>query len=193
MRVADELADDESSALAGSDDQHIPRALGDAEVPDPALDHQVNRESGADQQRERQQHEQDDHAGGQGDAGALPDHRVHQRDHADDRQGRDDRALGQRFVVALADVTPEPLVGAKSCEDDKNERHGPDDRRRQQVLIAHGAPGGHPVKAKPEGEQVGEGDQDSVHHDLRQGMAVDWKGRGPDPSAHAAGFYLRSR
>ena len=65
LRVADELADDQTAALAAADDQHVAGALGDAEAVYPALDDDVHEEPGADQQRQREQEEQRDHAAGQ--------------------------------------------------------------------------------------------------------------------------------
>jgi len=46
------------------------------------------------------------------------------------------------------------------------------------------------LEAKPEGEEICKRDQSAVHHQLREGMPVDGKGRGSDPSAHAAGILV---
>ncbi len=62
LRVADEFTHDESAAVAATDDEHVPRALGDAERADATLGEQVNEEPGAPEQRELEQQEQRDHA-----------------------------------------------------------------------------------------------------------------------------------
>ena len=61
-RVAHELADDQPATVSAADDQHVARALADAEAADPPLDHEVDDEAGADEQRELKQQEQRDHA-----------------------------------------------------------------------------------------------------------------------------------
>ena len=67
-RVPDELANDEPSALAGTDDQHISRALGDPECsgpgpPRPGARQSARRPAAPSDSK----HEQDDHAARQAD------------------------------------------------------------------------------------------------------------------------------
>ena len=62
LGVAHQLADDEAAAVAAADDQDLAGALADPEAADPAVADQLHGEAGADQQRQREQEEQGDHA-----------------------------------------------------------------------------------------------------------------------------------
>ena len=69
LRVADQLAYDEPTALASAHDEDVTGTLGGPEAPDAPLDDQMDEEPGADQQRHREQEEQRDHAARQVDRG----------------------------------------------------------------------------------------------------------------------------
>ena len=116
---------------------------------------------------------------------AVGDDRVQERDEPDDHDGGHQHRLEHRLVVPAADEPPQPLVLAERAEADERHHHDAGDRRPQQALVplrARAEPAG---EAQPEGEEVCERDQKSVHQQLGQRVAVDGKGRGSDPSAHA--------
>ncbi len=118
--VANQLAGDQTAALAATDDQHVTRALGGAERVDATLAEQMHGEPRADQEREHQQHEVADDAAGERDrARAAREHevdRVQQRDRPDHEQRRHGDRLDHRLVVALAHERPQPLVLAETGE-----------------------------------------------------------------------------
>ena len=115
---------------------------------------------------------------------------MQQRDRADDRDRGHDHALDDGLVVALADERPQPLVQAERRQHDDRHDHDPRDGRCEQVLV----PARHrALEPQPEGEEVSERDQETVHQQLRDRMAVDGKGRGSDPLAHAAAILVRLR
>ena len=70
LGIAHQLTDDEPAALAATDHQHLAPALAGGDAADPALAEQLHGEAGADEQRQREQEEQHDDAGGRQHAGA---------------------------------------------------------------------------------------------------------------------------
>ncbi len=65
------------------------------------------------------------HADPSGTAGGVTDHRVQQRDRADDQDRGHDHALDHALVVALGDERPKSLILAEGGEHDQRERHHP--------------------------------------------------------------------
>ena len=144
VRIAHQLAGYEPSALAAADDQDVARALGDAKAANATLDHQVDGEPRADQQRDGQQQEQRDHARREGHRRGLQTgrlNRVDQGDRTDGHHGRGDHALDDRLVLTLADKRPDALVHTKQAERDKRAGDHPRDRRLEQILV----PGWDPI------------------------------------------------
>ena len=192
LRIADQLTDHEASAVAAPDDQHIARALGGPDTPYAPLHHQVDEEARADQEGQSEQEEHRDHARGQRDrrgllAGRRGD-RVQEGDGAHhDERGNDD-GLDDRLVVALADERPQPLVLAEHRQRHQRDRHDPVDRRGEQVPVLVVGPAETVGEPQPEGKVVSERDQHPVHEQLGHRVAMNGKGRGSDPPAHAAGF-----
>jgi hypothetical protein len=134
---------------------------------------------------QRQQPEQDEHAGrhvdrkeavSREDQPRLDDgHIGHQRQHRHQYGLRDPQVLGLRRVAH-----PVP-VEAEQREDRDAAHDGEADRALQQVLVDLGDAG---VEPQPVGEVVGQRDQYRVQRDLRHRMAVDGEGRGAHPAAH---------
>ncbi len=61
--VARQFADDEAAPLPAADDEHLARALAGADGADAALDDELHREAGTDEQGEREQEEGGNDAG----------------------------------------------------------------------------------------------------------------------------------
>ena len=111
-------------------------------------------------------------------------HRLDERDVAGQQQRGDDDALADLHEVARAHVAPLALVEAEEGEDDQAHRDERPDRRLQEVLVALRDPACEIAEAQPVGEEVGKGDQHPVDHELRERVAVQREGRGPQPPAH---------
>ena len=142
LGISSQLADHQAAAVAPTDDQHVPRSTPALEAAHTPIGEQVDDEPGAEQQHQRKQEEQRDDArrkrhseAGVGRRG-RPGHRVKQRDcaHQDDR--RSDGGLDHRFVVALTDERPEPLIAAERREHDQRARNNPRDRGLEQLGVA---------------------------------------------------------
>ncbi len=65
---------------------------------------------------------------------------MHECDHADDQQRRNEGALRNLLEVPLAHVSPKPFVDAEAGEHDQRQRHHPPDRVVEQVRVSRFLP-----------------------------------------------------
>ena len=187
--VATELLADQAPSLPGADDQHAASADVPAKSREAAIGDRAREDPRAHQEDHREQRIQDSHGRRHQrrdrDVGrvnrVLEVHRMDDRDDADEQHAVDHECAHEVLDIALADVAPAPLVDAGQREDHGAAEDNPRPCPRQQQRIRMRDL---PVEAQPEREVVRERDQTSVHHELRQRMAVKREGRRAKPSAH---------
>ena len=118
--------------------------------------------------------------------------RVQQGDDADHDDGGDHYPLEHRLVVTLADEPPQPLVLAERRQGDQGGQDDPHNRDIEQMPVALVLASEATFEPQPESQEICQRDQDSVHQQLGKRVAMDRKGRGSDPSAHAGAILVRS-
>ncbi len=186
IRVAQDLAQQQPAAVAGTDDQHGARVAARAESAQRALVDQVDEEARAADEDEHQQPVEHQHAGRHGRrreaSGAQRQSRLHDRHVGKQRQRRDHARLRDLQVVALARVAHPVPVEAEQREHENAADDHERDRALEQVRVQ---PGDVAVEAQQVREVVGERYQPGVQGHLGQAVAMEREsGRRVNQPAH---------
>jgi hypothetical protein len=185
LGVAQQLAQEQPTAVAGADDQHAAGVAARREAAQRALVDEVHEEARAGEEERHQQAPQHEHPGGDAErdeARRRQDQpRLDHRHVADQREHAEQRALGDLQVLGLRRVPHPVAVRADERERDQRPENRERERPQEQIVI-----GGRDATIEPEpvGKVIGQRDQPRIQRDLRKGVAMDRKGRGADPAAH---------